>query len=243
MTDDVKNRRCEDRRRDWLADAATDVDGLMAAVGDGAFDVNLALQDARFIEWLSRETRERSREADRRPERERVARGGEMVARMHERALHVRRTRDQSIHADSSSQSGNGLRLDRRRVPFVELGVAAGIGRDLWDEIPEQWVELPPTLPDANYVALRIVGDSMTPLIHSGDTVLVKREPTITANSVVVARHPDDGYVCKKVERLTGTSVVLASLAVDGPTVVIPRDPRLIIGTVVMVWCRHRSKR
>lgn len=240
MTDDFDFRRRE-RRRGWLADGDND-DVLMELLGDGAFDISLALQDIRFIDWLARETRERSRGVDRRRAPDRVGRGAELVARMHERTLHLRRTFHPPTYGDASGTCNDATeQLNRRRAPFVDLGVAAGIGRELWDEVPEQWVELPPTLPDANYVALRIIGDSMTPLIHSGDTVLVKREPTISLNTLVVARHPDDGYVCKKVERLTATSVVLGSLAADGPLVVIPRDPRLIIGTVVMIWCRDRA--
>jgi SOS-response transcriptional repressor LexA len=241
MTDDFGRHGQPAHQRDWLAE--TDDDLTFEAFAGSTFDVDLALHDARFLDWLAREARERSREADRCPERDHLARGAELVARMHEQTLHIRRTFKPAALIASSAALIDACLPDGRRVPFVDLGVAAGIGRDLWDEMPEQWVELPASLPDANYVALRIVGDSMTPLIHSGDTVLIKREPAITPNAVVVARHPDDGYVCKKVERLTATSVVLASLAADGPAVVIPRDPRLIVGTVVLVWCRHRSKK
>lgn len=245
MREDDGRRRAQGREEPWLAD--WDEDQLLEAFGRLNFDVADALREERFLDWLAQEARERSRNADRRPEREWLERGAELVARMHERSLRIQRGLQPRIHvADAGRQNGKGdvvVVYYQRRAPFVDLGVAAGVGRELWDEMPDQWIEVPASLPDANYVALRIVGDSMTPLIHSGDTVLVKREPAVIPNTMVVARHPDDGYVCKKVERLTATDVVLASLAPDGPRVVIPRDPRLIIGTVVMIWCTHRSKK
>ena len=62
-----------------------------------------------------------------------------------------------------------------RVVPVVDLDIAAGVGRELWDERADAWVALPNDAPSGEYVALRIVGDSMAPLMHTGDTVLVKR--------------------------------------------------------------------
>jgi len=131
-------------------------------------------------------------------------------------------------------------RIDQRSVGVVEMGVAAGVGRELWDEQPESWIELPANVPNAEYVALKIVGDSMAPLMHTGDTVLVKRSPHVQERTVIVARHPDDGYVCKRVRRIVGDHIELESLAVDGPSLSIPRRNDLILGTVLVVWCAHR---
>jgi phage repressor protein C with HTH and peptisase S24 domain len=128
----------------------------------------------------------------------------------------------------------------RRIVPVVELGIAAGVGRELWDEPADAWVELPNDAPSGEYVALRVVGDSMAPLMHTGDTVLVRRGAELQRDTVIVARHPDDGYVCKRVSRVRRDSIELASLAPDRPPIVIPRDARLVVGTVMLVWCSHR---
>jgi hypothetical protein len=121
-------------------------------------------------------------------------------------------------------------------VARVDLAAAAGAGRELWDEPVEQWVALPRGAPRMRALALRIAGESMAPLLHTGDTVLVELGPALVRGRVVVARHPDDGYVCKRVERVGRREVLLASLDPAYGTVTIPRDERLVVGTVRLVW-------
>jgi phage repressor protein C with HTH and peptisase S24 domain len=123
----------------------------------------------------------------------------------------------------------------------VELGIAAGVGRELWDEPVQSWVELPPDVPPGKYVALKIVGESMAPLMHTGDTVLVRIGADVKRDTVVVARHPEDGYVCKRVSRVRRDAIELSSLDPGRPIITIPRDPSLMVGTVVLVWCQHRK--
>jgi phage repressor protein C with HTH and peptisase S24 domain len=124
-------------------------------------------------------------------------------------------------------------------APVVELGVAAGVGRELWDEPVESWLELPAELPAGEYLAVKVAGESMAPLMHTGDTVLVRLGTEVDRDTVVVARHPDDGYVCKRVGRIRGDAIELTSLEAGRPPITIPRDPRFILGTVLMVWCEH----
>jgi SOS-response transcriptional repressor LexA len=121
-------------------------------------------------------------------------------------------------------------------VPCVEMAAAAGAGRELWDEAAEQWMVLPEGMPRVRALALRIAGESMEPLLRDGDTVLVELGPALARGRVVVARHPEDGYVCKRVERVGRREVLLASLNRACGDVTIPRDDRLIVGTVRMVW-------
>jgi len=124
---------------------------------------------------------------------------------------------------------------------MIELGIAAGVGRELWDEPVSSWVEMPPHMPPGEYVALKIVGNSMAPLMHTGDTVLVRIGADIRCDTVIVARHPDDGYVCKRVRRLTRNVIELSSLEPGRPIIRIPRTAESIVGTVILVWCRHRD--
>jgi hypothetical protein len=123
-------------------------------------------------------------------------------------------------------------------VARVDLAAAAGAGRELWDEPAEHWVALPNGAPRMRALALRIDGESMAPLLHSGDTVLVELRSAFVRGSVIVARHAsaDDGYVCKRVERVGKREVVLGSINSEFGSVAIPRDERLVVGVVRLVW-------
>jgi phage repressor protein C with HTH and peptisase S24 domain len=81
----------------------------------------------------------------------------------------------------------------------------------------------------------------MAPLMHTGDTVLVRVGSEVRRDTVIVARHPDDGYVCKRVSRILRDTIELSSLERGRSRIVIPRDPSYIVGTVLLVWCHHRQ--
>jgi hypothetical protein len=121
-------------------------------------------------------------------------------------------------------------------VARVNLAAAAGVGRELWDEPVDDWIALPPGAPRVRALALRIAGDSMTPMLQHGDTVLVEIGAALSRGRIVVARHPDDGYVCKRVARVGRREVLLSSLNPAHGSVVIPRDQRLIVGIVRLAW-------
>jgi hypothetical protein len=123
-------------------------------------------------------------------------------------------------------------------VARVDLAAAAGVGRELWDEPAEHWVALPTGAPRMRALALRIDGESMAPLLHSGDTVLVELRSSFVRGSIVVARHAnaDDGYVCKRVERVGKREVLLGSINPEFGSVAIPRDERLMVGVVRLAW-------
>jgi SOS-response transcriptional repressor LexA len=124
-------------------------------------------------------------------------------------------------------------------TPYLDLAAAAGAGRELWDAECESWIELPPDVPRGRYVALAISGESMDPLMHPGDIVLVKLGPTVVGGTVIVARRPDEGYVVKRVGKIRRTGVELLSLNPDFPPLLIPRREHLIVGTVLLRWCAH----
>ncbi|MFL5619643.1 MAG: helix-turn-helix transcriptional regulator [Gemmatimonadaceae bacterium] len=126
-----------------------------------------------------------------------------------------------------------------RAAPRLDLGAAAGLGRDLWDEPCEQWVRVPDDAPAGSYVSLRVVGESMDPLLHTGDSVLVQVGGKVARDTVVLARLPDAGYVVKKVGKVTRAQLELQSLNDAFPPIVVPRDERTIVGTVVLRWCPH----
>jgi SOS-response transcriptional repressor LexA len=205
-----------------------------------------------FAAWAGDEARayDERRHFGGQTDEEFLARGRELRARVLARGLGVRRTTNapamrairQVAERGSPAQVLDWARTERA-TPVIDLGVAAGVGRELWDEAPDQWVELPPDVPgDRRYVALRIVGESMAPVMHTGDVVLVRVGPDVKVDTVIVARHPDDGYVCKRVSRLRRRGIELASLEPGRPLITIPRDPALVVGTVLLVWCVHRER-
>lgn len=191
-------------------------------------------RDPAFVAWLAAELRARERRLRRTSDAAFLARGEALLARAQSRRLRVARRATAPPGADAPSAV-----TPARLAPLVTLGVAAGVGRELWDEPPERWVEVPTDLPGGDYVALRIAGDSMMPLMHSGDTVLVRRGAVVKAGSVIVARHPDDGYVCKEVQRVRRDAIELVSLAPGGPSLQLPHDAACVVGTVLLVWCEH----
>jgi phage repressor protein C with HTH and peptisase S24 domain len=130
----------------------------------------------------------------------------------------------------------------RHLAPQLDLGAAAGVGRDLWDEPCEQWVRIPDDAPAGSYVSLRVVGESMDPLLHTGDSVLVQVGNTVARDTVVLARLPDGGYVVKRVARVTRAELELQSLNDAFPPIVVPRDERTVVGTVVLRWCPHARR-
>ena len=230
-------QREADRLVQWLGEHGELPDPLDAA-------------NAPFYDWWSRELRAREGSAAR-AESERLADefAARMVARTSSGAKRNALATVVGAPAGRPSESGGSMRssieaAERARSAVVlDHAVAAGAGRDLWDEPAERWVELPAGVPDGRYVVLTVAGDSMHPMLHAGDSVLVRVGPEVVRQSIVVARRPDDGYVVKRVGAVTARDVELTSLNPAYPPVRIPRDERLVVGTVVLRWCGHESAR
>ncbi|HEV7992188.1 MAG TPA: S24 family peptidase [Gemmatimonadaceae bacterium] len=128
-----------------------------------------------------------------------------------------------------------------RAAPQLDLGVAAGAGRDLWDESCEVWVRIPDDAPPGQYVSLSVVGESMDPLLHTGDSVLVRVDPNVIRDTVILARLPDGGYVVKRVGKMTRTRLELLSLNPAFAPISVPREENTVLGTVILRWCPHGS--
>jgi SOS-response transcriptional repressor LexA len=213
---------------------------LFAADADGPL-----WHDARFVDWLATEARAHDRRVRRRTDQELALQGRAILARLRARRLGVKRAVGPPRFRSPAVVGPPGDVLmcaaRSRAAPVVELSVAAGVGRELWDEPAESWLELPEDTPAGQYLALKVAGESMAPLMHTGDTVLVRLGADVEPDTVVVARRPDDGYVCKRVGHVRGDAIELVSLGPGRPPITIPRDPQLILGTVLMVWCEHST--
>ncbi|MFN2399802.1 MAG: helix-turn-helix transcriptional regulator [Gemmatimonadaceae bacterium] len=202
--------------------------------------------DEHFLEWLARRTDPAEDELS---DEEALAYGRRMMNQCLVAAVPVRRIdhpvpeRPASIRTNSVAAMGFAFR--EHAAPKLDLQVAAGPGRELWEEVCESWVDLPPEITPGRYLALKIVGQSMAPLMHSGDVILVQVGRKIVPGSVVVARDPESGYVCKRISRIGPTTIDLSSLNPEFPGVTIPRDDSggggggVVLGTVILRWCSH----
>lgn len=202
--------------------------------------------DERVVGWLAREVSSPHRSSD-----------GWSAARIRSAATRLRARAEAArlkvrlvagappvVRAAAPGMIADVLDVARamRAAPRLELGAAAGVGRDLWDEPCEQWVQVPDDAAPGSYVSLRVVGESMDPLLHTGDSVLVQVGNAVVRDTVVLARVPDAGYVVKKVGKVTRAQLELQSLNDAFPPIVVPRDERTIVGTVVLRWCPHGAR-
>ena len=204
-------------------------------------------QNAGFFEWYARDLRARQTPGQRAAmERRAAAFADRMTRRWAEERLGIR---DRAVtpmiqRAPLSATAAQALDLTARlpKAPYLDMAVAAGAGRELWDEECTEWLDVPDDVPPGRHLALRVAGESMTPFLHEGDTILVKIGPELVPGSVVVARRPDDGYVVKRVGRVRARSVELVSMNPAYEPIQLPRDQRLLLGTVVLRWCTHGAR-
>jgi len=186
---------------------------------------------------------DRMTDDERRALRDRILAGmaGERVrVRSVERAFRTRR----AVYA---GRIGPALLTEAERghhaIMVPELAIAAGAGAELWELECDTLVELPPDVPRGQYLALRVAGDSMEPLLHSGDVLLVRLGAAPAVGTVVVARVPDHGYVVKEVRGISPEFLELHSLnPAYGPLRISRVDAEgAVLGTVLMRWCSHGS--
>jgi SOS-response transcriptional repressor LexA len=225
-------------------DAASSLARLLGRILDASGD-NRAYSDHNFVAWLEREARAQSAVSDRQGT-DAVAR--QVAARAHARikALGVAdavqryslRTRDAAVVGNIGQIAR--LASESNCAPWIDsLPVAAGVGREIWDEPCERWVELPAGIEHGAHVALTVSGDSMAPFLKSGDVILVDTRLQVRRDVIAVARRSDEGYVVKHVSRCTGRLLELSSLNPAYPTFTIARDPAAIIGVVVALLTRE----
>jgi hypothetical protein len=216
---------------------------LAARHPGAAVDPDLLGNDP-YFDWLAREAAARQAPHERLTT---AARADEWAARMVAAGVSLKRPVLRVAgppvlrHDPAPRPVAEVLALPGRHacVPALDFGVAAGVGRDVWDVPCASWLELPEGVPPGRYVALGVDGQSMEPLLHHGDTILVQLDAEPLRDSVVVARHPDDGYVVKRVERVGRRALTLASVNPAYGGVEIPRRPGLLLGRVVAAWCAH----
>ncbi|NUO38083.1 MAG: S24 family peptidase [Gemmatimonadaceae bacterium] len=222
------------------------VDELMRLVGAEVErqDDALAYQSEAFLAWLAKDLRagmssdERARDAR---DAELFARRAmaRLAARRVERRLPQRELNERAAPISATVAQAIPLAREQRCAVLLELAAAAGAGRALWDEPCDTWVELPPDLPAERYVALRVEGDSMEPVLSPRDVILVQLDTVPAVDDLVVARRPEEGFVVKRVASLTSRQIELASLNAAYEPVTVRRTRSTILGTVVARFARR----
>ena len=128
----------------------------------------------------------------------------------------------------------------KRCATILDLAVAAGSGRELWDEPCEEWLELPSDIPSSpRYLALRVSGDSMSPVLGQNDVILMKLDAWPAVDDLVVAKIPDDGYVVKRFAGIKTGRVELSSFNQAYDVLSIPRNRLILLGTVIARFKRE----
>jgi SOS-response transcriptional repressor LexA len=204
-----------------------------------------AYDDPRFLRWVARDRREWARDPELLSREEVMELRNRILERVHAARLGVRAVGsvpERQPFAGTAPIGAVIVDMERtRRAAVCDLAIAAGPGRELWDVEVDSCIPLPDEMPRGKYLALTVRGDSMEPLIHTGDMVLVRVGDKLARDTVVVARDIDGGYVVKKVARLRSKSIELESLNPAYPPMRIGRVPGSVLGTVLLRWCDHRG--
>jgi SOS-response transcriptional repressor LexA len=224
------------------------VDELMRLVGAELErgDAGVVYQSESVLAWIAQDLRSSASAADRaRDERDadafarRVSR--RLAERRTERRLPPQPLRGRAAPVAATVAQSLTLAMNVGCAVMLELAAAAGAGRELWDEPCDTWVELPGNLPAARYVAMRVDGDSMQPVLAPRDVILVQLDATPAVDDLVVARRPDAGFVVKRVASLTARQLELASFNEAYPPVTVRRDPSTVLGTVIARFSRGQA--
>jgi phage repressor protein C with HTH and peptisase S24 domain len=113
-------------------------------------------------------------------------------------------TPDPSVFTDEAHLEGD-MAFGTIDIPEYDL-LSAGPGGRGGEIIG--YVPFRPKTP-GEYVAYRISGDSMSPRIGDGDTVVIKVHDYASPGNIIVCWTPDDGMVCKYLKEITSDGVYL----------------------------------
>jgi phage repressor protein C with HTH and peptisase S24 domain len=139
---------------------------------------------------------------------------------------------------EDNSHASAAPRGDWLEVPRLPLGAAAGPGALAGDEAPfdafrfsRRWLR-EQGLGGAQLSAIRVQGDSMEPLLHDGDEILVDRAQRTLRDGVHVVRL-GDALMVKRLAAAGPGRATLLSQNYAYPPVEVVLDELEIVGRVV----------
>jgi len=222
------------------------IEDLMEVVGRQieSADDELAYQDERFLSWLAKDL-ESGLSHDERTKDERIAAEfarralTRMAVRRAEKALPLRKLRERSAPISATVAQALPAASREHCATILDLAVAAGEGREIWDEPCDRWLELPDDVPAGRYVALRVAGDSMTPVLGPREVILIQLDATPRIDDLIVARLPDQSHVVKRVASIKGGRIELASFNAEYESIFVAHNPSPVVGTVIARFTRE----
>lgn len=113
-----------------------------------------------------------------------------------------------NIFTDEVTLETPDINHGRRRIPVIDL-LSAGPGGDGGTIVSE--IDLPPEFVGP-HAAYRIAGDSMAPGIVDRGTVIIRCQEYASPGNDIVCWTPEDGMLCKHLERVEDGYYVLTSL-------------------------------
>jgi hypothetical protein len=216
------------------------IEDLMEVVGREmeAEDHALVHQDENFLLWLAKDLRsglsgdERSK--DERAAAEFATRALNRIAvRRAEKELPLRQLRERPAAVIATVAQALSAASSDHCATLLDLAVAAGEGREIWDEPCDSWLELPDDISSGRYVALRIAGDSMTPVLRPREVILLDLDSVPRIDDLIVARLPDHSHVVKRVASIKEGQIELASFNPEYESIFVPHSPSPVVGTVI----------
>jgi SOS-response transcriptional repressor LexA len=207
-------------------------------------DEGLAYQDERFLFWLANDLRagldrdQRSRDERDAPEFARRALTRLKIC-LAEKRLPRRQLRERAALVSATLAHAVPAASREHCATILDLAVAAGSGRELWDEPCDRWLELPEDVPSGRYVALRVAGDSMAPVLGPREVILIQLDAAPRVDDLIVARLPDQSHVVKRVASMKGSTMELASFNPEYESIFVARDPSPVVGTVIARFTRE----
>jgi SOS-response transcriptional repressor LexA len=217
--------------------------GLVARAVESQDD-DLEYQDERFLSWLASDLRaglsHAERSKDERDAAEFARRAlSRIAARRAEKSLPRRKLRERTAPISATVAQALVAASRERCVTMLDLAVAAGEGREIWDEPCDRWLELPDDIPSGRYVALRVAGDSMAPVLGPREVILIQLDTTPRIDDLIVARLPDQSHVVKRVASIREGRIELASFNPGYDPIFVSRDASSVVGTVIARFTRE----
>jgi len=130
-----------------------------------------------------------------------------------------------AIHAVESS---NASRVDLHVIPVISRAAAGDPARFTDGDYPpgfaDEYVQAPTDVADPNAFGLRIRGDSMTPMYHPGDVVIVSPNTPLAPGLRVVAKIRNGEITCKTLASSENDQITLASENPSYDPIILPRE-------------------